>query len=400
MASTTRLNEDSDLDACPESVPLPPPWRQWWVMTAVAAIVAGAVLLAVFATVALSGKTPILASANGSMQLNQIVVQPRFEKCAKIKGGENCITQKCCQLTGYTCYEIHSGYAKCMKKCTPGVDGTCITQALLSSAQRSSITYSGTTLFCFSFYMKDTGSTKKSYDLELLRTNLFLGSSIFGCEAYRVFSDVSEWLSPGKVDTVKIDDVENNFHFAKRKFNGYWINSNIFIQIWRKIKEENMWSSKDWTVKTDADAVFLPMRLRKKLDSLEVTPNGIYLENCKYIHLGLHGCLEVLSHQAASTFMANLDDCKMSLNYLGREKLLHYEPWGEDVFVQRCMDLHGVDRVAAFDIAADALCKGYVPEDQKKNKHWRPDCAVTKTAALHPFMTPKEYFACLKATQR
>jgi len=280
------------------------------------------------------------------------------------------------------------------------VDGTCLTQAVTSPASKSDVTYSATNLFCFAFYTKDTGSTKPSYELELLRTSLFLGAGIFGCEAYRVFSDVSTWLSPGNVDTVMVEDVENNFHFAKRKDTGTWINSNMFIQTWKKIKEENMWSSKDWTVKVDADAVFLPMRLREKLGSLEVTPKGIYLENCKFVKFGFFGNLEVISRQGFATFIANLDDCKKALNYLGREEDYGMEPWGEDLFMQRCMDLNGVDRVSAWDVTTDGACEAYRPENMKKNKKWKPDCAVTTTAAMHPFKKPKDYFSCLKDTQR
>jgi len=237
---------------------------------------------------------------------------------------------------------------------------------------------------------------------ELIRTSLFLGTNIFGCEAYRVFSDISTWLSPGKVETVKVEDVENNFYFAKRKFNGHWINSNMFIQAWRKIKEEDMWSSKDWMVKTDADAVFLPTRLREKLGSLDVTSNGIYVENCKYENYGFFGALEVISHKGAATLMANLDDCKASLNYMSPDKDAKInEPWGEDVFAQRCMDLHGVDKVAGFDFVTDGLCPATVPASQKKNKkQWLPDCTTTKTAVLHPFAKTKDYFQCLDATQR
>merc|ERR1712007_302823 len=84
--------------------------------------------------------------------------------------------------------------------------------------------------------------------------------------------------------------------------------------------EENMWSSKDWTIKADADAVFLPMRLREKLGAIEVTPKGIYLENCKFVKFGFFGNLEVISRQGFATFLANLDDCKKSLNYLGSEE--------------------------------------------------------------------------------
>jgi len=360
-------------------------------VAAVAAGVAGVVVLAVVACG--SGKAPALAR-----QLSEIIVQPPPEECAKV--GDNCVTQKCCKITGYTCYEVHSGYAKCMKACTPGVDGTCLTQAVTASASKSDVTYSATNLFCWAWYMKDTGTTKPMYDLELLRTNLFLGAGIFGCESYRVYSDVATWLSPGKVDTVMVEDIDNNFHTHKRKRTGTWINANMFIAAWKKIKEENMWSSKDWTVKADADAVFLPNRLRQKLGQVEVTSNGIYLENCKYVRFGFFGNLEVISRQAVATYVANLDDCKQSLKYMSSEEDYGNEPWGEDLFAQRCMDLHGVDRVSAWDITTDGMCQAYRPEAEKKNRKWKPDCAVTNTAAMHPFMKPKDYFDCLKDTQR
>jgi len=386
----TPLSEDSD------GVAMQPPQRQRWVPAAVAAAVAGVVVLAVVATGTLSGKTPARAAAKGAVQLSQIVVVPPPEECAKVT--DNCVTQKCCKITGYTCYEVHSGYAKCMKSCTEGVDGTCLTQAVTAPATKSDVTYSATNLFCFAFYMEDTGSTKPSYDLDLLRTNLFLGAHIFGCESYRVFSDVSTWLSPGEVETVMVTG--DNFHFQKRKVTGTWINSNMFIAVWKKIQEENMWSSKDWTVKVDADAVFLPSRLREKVGTLEVTEGGIYLENCKYVKFGFFGNLEVFSRKAAATYIENLDDCTTSLNYMGSEEDYGKEPWGEDLFAQRCMDLHGVQRVSAWDITTDGMCQAYRPEGEKKNKKWKPDCAVTSTAAMHPFMKPKDFFDCLKDTQR
>merc|ERR1712024_403482 len=140
------------------------------------------------------------------------------------------------------------------------------------------------------------------------------------------------------------------------------------------------WTSKDWTVKVDVDSVFLPIRLRQRLGQLEVTENGIYLENCKWVNFGFFGSLEVLSHNAAGTYMANLDDCKTSLNYLGHEKLTGNEPWGEDLFAQRCMDLHKVDKVSAFDINTDASCAAWRPEGKKKNRKMAPRlCNSTDT---------------------
>merc|ERR1712151_184495 len=163
----------------------------------------------------------------GLAQADINVIPPR-EECAKT--GANCLTQKCCMTTGYECYEVHSGFAQCMKSCTPGQDGTCLKNApAMVPSKQSDVTYAKNTLFCWAFYTADTGSTKKSYELELLRTQLFLGASIFGCEEYRVYSDVDTRISP------------------------------------RKIKAEGAWTKWYWTVKVDIDAVFLPIRLRQYL---------------------------------------------------------------------------------------------------------------------------------------
>merc|ERR1719479_478553 len=125
-------------------------------------------------------------------QLDEIVVQPPREKCSKI--GANCVSTKCCKISGYNCFEKKPGSASCMKSCIPGVNGTCLMPGSIVPL-KPAVGVPGTTLFCFTFYMEDTGSTKKFYDLSLLRTNLFLGSSLFGCEAYKVYSDVETWAS-------------------------------------------------------------------------------------------------------------------------------------------------------------------------------------------------------------
>jgi len=375
------------------------PQPQRWGRVALAVGAACALLLVGFATSSQFGPSPaVTTEVVAPRRLNQIDVIPPRQECAKT--GANCLSERCCKVSGYNCYEVHSGYAQCMKECVAGKDGTCLRQTTMVESHRSDVSRTANTMFCFAFYTANTGSTKQSYELDLLRTQLFLGASIFGCEAWRVYSDVETWLTPGKINTVKVNDVNGDFHFAKRKKTGTWINSNMFIQTWKMIKEEGLWTDKDWIVKVDADAVFLPSRLRKYLENVEVTQNGIYLENCKYVNYGFFGSLEVLSKNAASTYMANLDDCVETLNYKGSEKVTGNEPWGEDLFAQRCMDLHDVDKVSAFDINTDASCAFWRPEGQKKNKKWRPDCATVQTPAIHHFKTPKEYFDCLKATQR
>merc|ERR1719436_2297055 len=109
-------------------------------------------------------------------------------------------------------------------------------------------------------------------------------------------------------------------------------------------------------VKVDVDAVFLPSRLTKKLESQMVPANGIYLQNCKF------------------------------------------GPMGEDLFAQTCLDELGVRRVEAFDITTDGACPANRPVDQKTNKKWKPDCAYVSTAAMHPFKKEAEWIKCFEAT--
>jgi len=377
------------------------PRHQRWVKVALAMGAASALLLVGFATGRLLQPQALTSNLQAPLQFAQTEVVPSRDHCAPVK--DDCLAQKCCKVTGFKCYmKKDHNEAHCLKECTPGGEnGTCIAQIEEVPSHNSDVSNSGTTLFCFAFYTENTGSTKPSTELALLRTQYFLGASLFGCEAYQVYSDVLTWIAPDphKYETVKVDDTDNDFHQEKRKKTGTWINANMFIATWKVIKTEGLWKDKDWTIKVDADAVFLPQRLRERLQTQEVTDNGIYVENCKFVNYGLFGNLEIFSQKAAETYMNRLDDCKKTLNYLGKEKDAGFEAWGEDLFAQRCMDKYGVDKVTIFDITTDGACKADRPEDQKENKKWQPDCATTKSPAMHPFKLPKDYFDCLKDTQ-
>merc|ERR1712051_1164467 len=161
-----------------------------------------------------------------------------------------------------------------------------------------------------------------------------MGISIFLCEQSDVFADVDVEVGPG-LRTIQVDDVEGDFHLAKRKTSGTWVNTGMFTQIWKKITKHVY---TDWVAKVDADAVFIPDRLRSWLGGQLVPSNGIYLENCKY------------------------------------------GPMGEDLFAQTCLDMKGVRRVEAFDITTDGACPADSPQDEQKNKKWKPNCAETSTA--------------------
>jgi len=254
----------------------------------------------------------------------------------------------------------------------------------------------GTTMFCFSVYTHDTGLTKKNWELDLLRTQFHFGASIFGCGSWDVFSDAEVMIAPGPplLNTKKVDDVEGEFHILRRKDTNGWINTPLFYQIWQLIRKEGKSQLADWTVKVDPDAVFLPQRLVDHLQPKGVTGNGLYYENCKSVDSGFFGNLEVFSNKAFAVFLDNLEDCKLNLCWKGGCGW-KWGPWGEDLFAQRCMDRHKVDKVQDFDLTTDGACPGDRPVGQKQNKKWRPDCASTLTPAMHPFKDPTLYFGCL-----
>jgi hypothetical protein len=361
-----------------------------WVKGVVVGLVATVLLLA---AVAQFGPAHLAEPAEAeARRLEELQVVPPTGKCSKTT--EHCGGTKCCQVTGMECYAKNSKWSGCLKKCPPedATEPWSCDQSTLLLPMKPASGPPGTKLFCFEFMTIDTGSKKKSWELELARTQLLTGASIFGCEDWMVFSDVDTWLSPGppvKLMTVKVDFP----HIQKRAKTGAWINTPAFLNAWKVIKDDGRWSKNDWTIKVDTDAVFLPSRLRTKLDGQSVTDAGIYMENCKFVKYGFFGNLEVISKTAFSTFLSNLEDCTYALNWKVTPM------WGEDLFMQRCMDLHGVDKVQDFNIVTDGLCEADRPVGQKKNLKWKPDCSVAKTPALHPFLKPEDYFTCLAATQ-
>merc|ERR1711957_174050 len=207
-------------------------------------------------------------------------------------------------------------------------------------------------LFCFSVYTQDTGSPKQSYELELLTQQLEGKVSIFACDAYDVYSDAEVSLGGG-VMTKKVTDVKGDWHFAKRKETGSWVNTGMFIQVWKAIGEANVYQNYDWVVKVDADAVFVPERLQERIQWMPRTTGGTMLQNCQYVDYGL--------------------------------------------FAEICMAANGVDKVEAFDVSIDGACPAKRPEDEKKNKKWKSDCNVN-VPAMHPFKKPAAYFECLDTT--
>jgi len=322
----------------------------------------------------------------------QIVPRER-EYCSTYK--ENCMATKCCNVAGYYCYEKNDTFAQCAKTCSPSASNLC-RPASETLQLESDYSRPKRSLFCFSVYAQDTGTPKPSGELELLTAQMEKKVSIFSCEKYEVYSDVAVSLGDGFTTKV-VSDVKGDWHFAKRKETGAWVNTGMFIQVWKAIAESNAQAGMDWVVKVDPDAVFVPERLRDRIQWMPRTTNGIMLQNCRYVDYGFFGNLEVLSPKAFSVLSENLETCYTQIDWMVGIKGGKYGPMGEDLFAEICMSKNGVHYVEAFDVTTDGACPATRPDDQKKNKKWHSDCKV-KTPAMHPFKKVKDWFQCFDQT--
>jgi hypothetical protein len=338
------------------------------------------------------------ASSKGEVQqLLQIIAKPKRGACSN--SSEDCFGTGCCNVVGYTCFQTKPSTAKCMKSCTPSASQLCTQpQSVMEKVLQDADPITNS-LYCFSLYTENTGSTKPSEELQILKRQFSKKISIFACQEYDVFGDVEVEVGAG-LKTTMVTDVDGDFHFAKRKNSGTWVNTGIFKQVWKAIGTGDKYKTASWVVKVDVDAVFLPSRLAKMLQSQMVPSSGIYLENCKYVDYGYFGNLEVFSQAAFATLLQNIDTCNVSpeINWKVGVKNGKYGPMGEDLFAQTCLDSVGVRRVEAFDITTDGACPAHRPLDQKTNKKWQPNCGKASTAAMHPFKKEVEWFECFEAT--
>merc|ERR1712137_1332609 len=105
----------------------------------------------------------------------------------------------------------------------------------------------------------------------------------------------------------------------------------------------------------------------------------------------------LISRTGAETLTKYLENCHAEFAPCANDGCdWMYGAWGEDVFAQRCMDHHYVDKVEGFDMTTDGACETDRPEGEKKNKKWHAtDCSAVDTVTAHPYKKVNEYFKCL-----
>mmetsp|Transcript_62412 Transcript_62412/g.180935 ORF Transcript_62412/g.180935 Transcript_62412/m.180935 type:complete len:903 (-) Transcript_62412:56-2764(-) len=290
-------------------------------------------------------------------------------------------------------------------------------------------------IFCYALMMP------AGYETGLLRAQAKRAVGIFDCDDYAVFSNVSislgKWNSTGPKIMTYI--VKGSLDVP---LGGTWhtaLNTGIFLRVWRAVLKHGGFRHYDWTVKADADCVFFPSRLRVVLQlapmdsvplfqrdsgaqcgscrleakkeetcaahiqglerhglaceqALEVAARrppdecgclcgssscfdglklgAMFLVNCRF---GLHGPIEVLSREAVNIFVAGIPKCAT----------LRKNPWGEDKYLDHCLQKLGVRRVLKFDLLNEIACGQPAV-----------DCG-SPAVAFHPFKDAANYFGCM-----
>jgi hypothetical protein len=223
-------------------------------------------------------------------------------------------------------------------------------------------------LFCFSV-TRATGS-----EPELLRKARGKKAGIFACDEHALFSTLPLILAPG----------EAAVHFDPARVgvssDGTAANAKLFMHVWEVLLSSSNLLSKiknhDWTVKVDPDALLLPDRLRWRL-----SPHSgwnVFVKDCSAWGTPLmFGAIEVLSKSAVLTYFEGKQSC---------DRQLQWQPWGEDKYLQNCLDFLHVGSVEDYSLVIDGYCAA---------TGMLPNCTDAGAAAFHPLKSPTSWEACL-----
>jgi len=235
-------------------------------------------------------------------------------------------------------------------KCVPG-----------STAQPS--------LFCFAV-------GRPGFELDLLKELQVKRASIFGCNDFAVISSIKTSLGWGRPGCGKVNTWVNDVPAVSMGQWGVgemttnsWLNTNAFIVAWDTLMNSGKLWDHDWIVKLDPDAVFFPDRLRSRVGSH--TGQSAYFLNCDHGTPLLYGALEVFSKEAIGTYHANVGKCKG----------LQWHGWGEDMYMQQCMQAIGATPINDFSLVGDKSC-GYAP------------CTDGSRVAFHAFKDVGSWMGC------
>lgn len=157
----------------------------------------------------------------------------------------------------------------------------------------------------------NTGSTRKSYEAEPLAKQFMVKVGVFACQQPDVFRDAPGEVTDGWPHTV-VSEVKGDPLPAKRKHGGTWVNTDMFVPVWKIIAAGERYQSTEWVVKVDIDAVFTSGRVQSKLSARMIPANGFYLVYCPLVEYEYFGNSVIFSVQAFDTLIARMVVCYSS----------------------------------------------------------------------------------------
>jgi len=238
-------------------------------------------------------------------------------------GSDNCIHTKCCadsckanwdwsKCEYFTCWQKDEFFAGCsVGAADANWDGTRLgghDNGEIGPVDDGKL-IQGTRLYCFTVVMWNQAPKEGWMNSEAELANHWKDKElgIMQCDDYSMF-----------------DGLEG----------GSEHNIQSFIQAWKKVKDDGRYKNNDWTIKVDADAVFLPDHFRKKVQWIYKTPQGaaLYMRNTHYKFMFL-GALEVLTREGTEVFLERSWECEAKLGQQG----------GEDYWLQQCLEGLGLN---------------------------------------------------------
>lgn len=220
-------------------------------------------------------------------------------------------------------------------------------------------------LFCFSV------ARAIGYEAELMEAQHAEGVSIFNCDEYTVVTVTGKKVVlgyPWKQDPPPDATADSP------------LTTSACLEAWSLILQDGGFRYHDWIVKVEPDAVFFPKRLRQRLRPSILRPDrpargsNVFFLTCDR-DVGaptMLSSVEVLSRGALDTYGRGAERCRRDLPW---------RSWGEETFMQKCLESLMVGAVFDAGMLGDSRC------------HPAP-CTKWPMVAFHNFSSVGSYFKC------
>jgi len=240
-------------------------------------------------------------------------------------------------------------------------------------------------LFCFSVVLPQTT------EVELMRQQFQRGRvGIYSCDDWSLYSNVTirvavdtkaaAWTSvlPGEL---RVD------HYT-------------FYRLWNKILRESRALAHDWTVKSDADAVFFPSRLRgllrDKWTPYGKTDDAIILRHCYSRVVPLYpganrGPILVLSQQALLAYLKQVESCPPGTKPGEHEESPCLRGFGTET---TAVDAFGLLSEVAWACDAQQQSGSNTDSGLDALPGEAPYGCYAPAVAFHPFKSVEKWFDC------